>query len=154
MGVILDYIEQNNQVNVHCYKTRKLTLDDANYESITSENSDTDTIPMDTSGKIAEDDARRIHTVRISRHLIETTQPWFTFFLDGSRHTYKVDDISIFFLCQQPVFFKIFNLIFDKHRRYAEVVRNLTDGFRLVIAWDQNGNPVHVTPSFQVAGKK
>ena len=95
MGAILDYIENNNQVNVHCYKTRKLTLDDADYESITSENSDTDTIPMDTSGRIAEDDTRRVHTVRISRHLIETMQPWFTYFLDGSRHTYKVDDISI-----------------------------------------------------------
>lgn len=95
MGAILDYIEQHNEGNFRCYKTRKLSLDDADVESITSENSDTDIIPMDTSGKIAEDDTRRQHTVTISRRMIENTPPWFTYFLDGSRHTYKVDDISI-----------------------------------------------------------
>lgn len=95
MGVILSYIEQNNEGNFRCYKTRKVSLDEVDIDSVTSENSDTDTIPQDTSGRFAEDDTRRIPTVLISRHLIANTPPWFKFFLDGSRHTYKVDDISI-----------------------------------------------------------
>lgn len=95
MGRILEYIEQNNESGFHCYSTKKVTLDDSTYETITSENSDQDTIPIDKSGKIAESDTRRLNTVKISDSLILNTPPYFKFFLDGSRHTYKVDDIAI-----------------------------------------------------------
>lgn len=95
MGRILEYIEQNNESGFHCYSTKKVTLDDSTYETITSENSDQDTIPIDTSGKIAESDTRRLNTIKISDSLILNTPPYFKYFLDGSRHTYKVDDIAI-----------------------------------------------------------
>lgn len=43
----------------------------------------------------AETDQTRKQTVRITGTLIENTPPIFRYFLDGSRHTYKVDDIAI-----------------------------------------------------------
>lgn len=95
MARILEYIEKHNEGNIHCYRTKKLSLDDSNYDTISSENSDTDTIPLDTTGKFAEDDTRRVNTVKISKRLIQTISPYFKYFLDGSRHTYKVDDIAI-----------------------------------------------------------
>lgn len=95
MGLILDYIDNNNESGFHCYKTRKVSLDEVDVDSVTSENSDTDTIPVDTSGKIAEDNQKRINVVDISKTLIDNTPPYFKYFLDGSRHTYKVDDIAI-----------------------------------------------------------
>lgn len=70
-------------------------MDDNNNDPISSENSDTDTVPVDTTGKFAEDDARRVNTIRIPNSLIANTPPYFKYFLDGSRHTYKVDDIAI-----------------------------------------------------------
>lgn len=95
MGHILEYIDNNNESGFHCYKTRKISLDEIDIDAVSSENSDTDTIPVDTSGKIAEDNQKRVNTIEISRTLIENTPPYFKFFLDGSRHTYKVDDIAI-----------------------------------------------------------
>lgn len=95
MSRILEYIEQNNESGFHCYSTKKVTLDDGTQETVTSENSDQDTIPIDTSGKIAESDTRRLNTIKISDSLILNTPPYFKYFLDGSRRTYKVDDIAI-----------------------------------------------------------
>ena len=43
----------------------------------------------------AESDDRRVSTVQISDDLIESRHPIFSFFLDGSRHVYKIDDIAI-----------------------------------------------------------
>lgn len=46
--------------------------------------------------QIAESNKARVHTVNISPKLIHTCiTPIFSFFLDGSRHTYKIDDIAI-----------------------------------------------------------
>ena len=95
MGYILEYIDNNNESGFHCYKTRKVSLDEIDVDAVSSENSDTDTIPVDTSGKIAEDNQKRINTIDIPKTLIENTPPYFKYFLDGSRHTYKVDDIAI-----------------------------------------------------------
>ena len=95
MGQILKYIEENNEGNFHCYRTKKFSLDDNNVDTISSENSDHDTIPNDTTGKIAETNAKRVDSILISKTLIENTPPYFKYFLDGSRHTYKVDDIAI-----------------------------------------------------------
>jgi hypothetical protein len=95
MGHILRYIENNNENNFHCYSTKKLSLDDSVQETVTSENSDQDTIPLDKTGIFAEDDARRFDKFKISEKLIQSTPPYFKYFLDGSRHTYKVDDIAI-----------------------------------------------------------
>lgn len=95
MGTILQYIDSHNEGNFKCYSTKKTSLDDNNTDTISAENSDTDTTPMDTKGKFAEDDGRLVNTVKIHNSLIINTPPYFKYFLDGSRHTYKVDDIAI-----------------------------------------------------------
>lgn len=95
MGTILEYINSHNESGFKCYSTKKTSLDDNNNDTISSENSDTDTVPIDTKGKFAEDDGRLINTVKIHNSLIINTPPYFRYFLDGSRHTYKVDDIAI-----------------------------------------------------------
>lgn len=77
MGEILKYIEDHNEGGFHCYRTKKTSLDDNNIDTISSENSDTDTIPIDTKGKFAEDDGRLINTVKIPNLLIINTPPLF-----------------------------------------------------------------------------
>lgn len=64
MGTILEYINSNNEGNFKCYSTKKTSLDDNNNDTISSENSDTDTVPVDTKGKFAEDDGRLINSVK------------------------------------------------------------------------------------------
>ena len=95
MGIILEYINSHNESGFHCFSTKKTFLDTESHDTIVSENSDTDIIPIDTTGKIAESDQRRIKTKTISNSLIINTHPYFKYFLDGTRHTYKVDDIAI-----------------------------------------------------------
>lgn len=95
MGTILSYINTHNEGDFKCYSTKKTSLDDNNIDTISAENSDQDTAPLDTKGTYAEDDTRKINTVKISNSLIISTPPYFKYFLDGSRHTYKVDDIAI-----------------------------------------------------------
>ena len=75
MGTILNYIEEHNEGKFHCYSTKKTSLDDRDTDTISSENSDTDTIPLDTKGKFAEDDGRLINTVKIPNSLIISTPP-------------------------------------------------------------------------------
>jgi len=94
MGRILEYIQQSSNGKFQCYKTKKLSLD----------NNDIDTFAYDdkarsqtTSSKIAETDRSRIGTVSLRQFIKKNNFPpaLFSFFLDGSRHTYKVDDIGI-----------------------------------------------------------
>ena len=73
MGTILEYINSNNEGNFKCYSTKKTSLDDNNIDTISSENSDTDTVPIDTKGKFAEDDRRLVNIVRIPNSLIINT---------------------------------------------------------------------------------
>ena len=94
MGKILEYIQKQGNGKFQCYKTKKISLD----------LSDNDTLDYDdkariqtTSSKIAETDRSRVGTVPL-KNLIKKdniSPPLFHFFLDGSRHTYKVDDIGI-----------------------------------------------------------
>lgn len=95
MGTILSYIDSHNEGKFKCYSTKKTSLDDNTTDTIYAENSDQDTAPLDTKGTYAEDDTRKVLTVKISNLLIINTPPYFKYFLDGSRHTYKVDDIAI-----------------------------------------------------------
>lgn len=92
MGKILEYIEQKGDGAYHCYRTKKISIDTANAEVL-----DYDDKPATTTktSKIAESDTSLVHTVAISRKLIENSRPIFSFFLDGSRHVYKVDDMAI-----------------------------------------------------------
>lgn len=95
MGAVLEYINAHNESGFKCYSTKKSSLDDNNTDTVSAENSDTDTIPVDTRGRFAEDDGRLVDTIKIPNSLIISTPPYFKYFLDGSRHTYKVDDIAI-----------------------------------------------------------
>ena len=81
MGRILEYINSHNESGFKCYSTKKMSLDDNSHDTISSENSDTDTIPVDTKGKFAEDDNRLINTVKIQSSLITNTPPYFKYFL-------------------------------------------------------------------------
>lgn len=75
MGKILEFIENNNESGFHCFSTKKTFLDTESHDTIISENSDTDVIPVDTTGEIAESDQRRIKTKQISNSLIINTPP-------------------------------------------------------------------------------
>lgn len=92
MGKVLDYIQSQSAGKYQCYSTKKYSLDDDAYDNLSYDDKKSS---IDKRGVFAEDDNSRIHTVQISDMLIKNTQPIFSFFLDGSRHTYKVDDIGI-----------------------------------------------------------
>lgn len=92
MGRILDYIEKAGDGSYHCYKTQKLVLDTTNYDVLTYEDKPASST---RSSVIAESDMRRVPSVRISDSLIKNAYPIFSYFLDGSRHIYKVDDILV-----------------------------------------------------------
>lgn len=92
MGKILDYIQDSGKGKYYCYKTKKIALDNDNSDTLTY---DDKPVLLTKSSQIAETDLSRIHTVRISDYFIRNSCPIFSFFLDGSRRTYKVDDIAI-----------------------------------------------------------
>ena len=77
MGSILQYIDSHNESGFRCYSTKKVSLDDNNVDTISSENSDTDTVPIDTTGKFAEDNIKISAVVRIPNYLISNTPPLF-----------------------------------------------------------------------------
>ena len=77
MGTILEYIDSHNEGGFKCYSTKKTSLDDNNTDTISSENSDTDTIPIDIRGQFAEDDGRLFSAVKIRNSLIISTPPIF-----------------------------------------------------------------------------
>lgn len=93
MGRIIDFIQKEGQGKYLCYKTRKMSLDTDSNDTLTYD----DKPSMQIFGsQIAESDKVRVHTVDIPQKLINTCNtPIFNFFLDGSRHTYKIDDIAI-----------------------------------------------------------
>lgn len=80
MGTILQYIDSHNEGGFKCYSTKKSSLDDHNVDTITAENSDTDTTPMDKKGVFAEDDNRIVNTIRIPNSLIINTPPILSIF--------------------------------------------------------------------------
>ncbi len=92
MDGILEFIEQKGEGNYHCYRTNKVSLDSPDSEIL---NYDDKKVVTNNMSSIAESDLSRRPTVEIDRMLIERSRPIFTFFLDGSRHVYKVDDIGI-----------------------------------------------------------
>lgn len=92
MGRILDYIEKSGKGKYICYKTRKLSLDHNVSDTLAY---DDKPISQFRKSVFAEKDHSRKQTVLIGQELIRKTPPIFRYFLDGSRRTYKVDDISI-----------------------------------------------------------
>lgn len=92
MTRILDFIENKGDGNYHCYKTNKISLDVPDSEIL---NYDDKKVVTNNMSSIAESDMTRTPVVKIDKKLIEFSRPIFSFFLDGSRHVYKVDDIGI-----------------------------------------------------------
>lgn len=92
MSRVIPFIQEAGEGRYTCFKTQKIALDTTVSDLITY---DDKTTSHSKKSSFAETDDRRVHTVRISDKLINTTRPIFTFFLDGSRHVYKIDDIAI-----------------------------------------------------------
>lgn len=92
MGKILEYIVKKGEGNYLCYKTNKVSLDNLDTDIL-----DYDDKPASTRNKsrIAESDLTLVPTVLIDKMLIDYSRPIFSYFLDGSRHVYKVDDMAI-----------------------------------------------------------
>ncbi|GAB6012454.1 hypothetical protein [Viscerimonas tarda] len=96
MGRILDYIQQSSNGKFQCYKTKKLSLDSNDNDTI-AYNYDDNPVVQTTKSVFAETDRSRQGTVSLRSMLSgnNAPSPIFRYFLDGSRHTYKVDDIAI-----------------------------------------------------------
>ncbi|MCD7935502.1 MAG: hypothetical protein LUG98_01435 [Tannerellaceae bacterium] len=92
MGRILEYIQKNGGSKYICYQTRKLSLEANDKDMLLY---DDKPISEAKAGVFAESDRKRMPVVRIPDALIRKTIPIFRYFLDGSRRTYKVDDIAI-----------------------------------------------------------
>lgn len=92
MGKILDFIVKKGDGNYICYKTNKVSLDVTDNDILSY---DDKPASSKSSSKIAESDLSRVHKVPINERLMEMSRPIFHFFLDGSRHVYKVDDMAI-----------------------------------------------------------
>lgn len=92
MGRILKFIEEKGEGKYLCYKTNKTRIEFSESDVL-----DYDDKPVSTrnTSLIAESNLQKVHTVRIPQMLIDCSRPIFTYFLDGSRHVYKVDDIAI-----------------------------------------------------------
>lgn len=93
MGTILKFIEKDGEGKYSCYKTKKLILDQNDQDTL-----DYDDKPAlnEKSGSFAETDLTRVDTVKIDDRVMKLAKtPLFSYFLDGSRHVYKVDDIAI-----------------------------------------------------------
>ncbi|MCM1502048.1 MAG: hypothetical protein NC115_05205 [Bacteroidales bacterium] len=89
---ILECIEKHGNGNYLLYKTKKVSLDATNNDTISY---DDKSVSRSTKSEFAETDKSRVKTVQIPMDLILHVAPIFSYILDGSRHIYKVDDISI-----------------------------------------------------------
>ena len=92
MGRITQFIQDSGEGRYTCFKTKKLSLDTTVSDTLTY---DDKTASKTKKGNFAETDDRRLHTIRIREFLLKVNNPIFSFFLDGSRHVYKIDDIAI-----------------------------------------------------------
>lgn len=92
MGHIIPFIQETGEGKYTCFKTQKISLDTTVSDILIY---DDKTVSHSKKSGFAESDDRRVHTVRISDKLINSTHPIFSYFLDGSRHVYKIDDIAI-----------------------------------------------------------
>ena len=92
LGRITQFIQDSGEGKYTCFKTKKLSLDTYVSDTITY---DDKSASKSKKSNFAETDDRRIHTIRIKENLLKVNNPIFSFFLDGSRHVYKIDDIAI-----------------------------------------------------------
>lgn len=92
---ILDFIEKDGEGKYSCYRTRKLVLDQNDQDTLDYTYDDKPVVAL-KGANIAESDLTRVETVAISQQMMKlASTPLFSYFLDGSRHVYKVDDIAV-----------------------------------------------------------
>ncbi len=89
---IIQFIQDSGEGRYTCFKTQKVALDTTVSDVLTY---DDKTSSRAKKSGFAESDDRRVHTVRIGDKLINSHRQIFSFFLDGSRRVYKIDDIAI-----------------------------------------------------------
>lgn len=89
---ISQYIQDSGEGKYTCFRTKKFSLDTTVTDELSYDDKKTSHAKK---SNFAESDDKRVHTVRIDEKLIHRTRPIFSFFLDGSRHVYKIDDIAI-----------------------------------------------------------
>ncbi len=85
---ILKYLEQTGNEYYKCYRTSKVCLDSESYSGFAYDDKEA------TSGngsKYAEQNSKDIITLKRDNEIGKI----FSYFLDGSRHVYKVDDMAI-----------------------------------------------------------
>lgn len=93
MGKVIETIFKEGQGKYVCYKTRKMSLDLQSNDTLSYDDKPSAQV---YGSQIAETDKSRRHTIEISNKLIQScTIPIFSFFLDGSRRAYKIDDMAI-----------------------------------------------------------
>lgn len=98
MGKILEFINDNNDNGLRCYETKKLALDGPDGSVLYNEIDDTEEEIADYKAKIAETDKGASSYVKIPDEYLEKQdydEPLFKYFLDGTRHVYKVGDLPI-----------------------------------------------------------
>lgn len=98
MGSIVNFIN-NNDVNKNgykCYDTKKVSLDNPNTSVLYNEIDEVDTTESETFSKFAETDDSPVDTIKIPQeYLNEDEDALFQYFLDGSRHIFKIADMPI-----------------------------------------------------------
>ena len=92
MGKILDYIQNQGNGKYFCYKTKKFMIDTNSLDTFSYDDKN---IFLSSSSKIAETDLSKVHSILIPQNYILNCTPIFSYFLDGSRRVYKVDDIAV-----------------------------------------------------------
>lgn len=93
MGRIIDFIQTEGHGKYLCYKTKKTSLESDRTETVVYDDKPSNQL---YGSQIAESNTSRVHSVMISERLINAcNNPIFSFFLDGSRQVYKIDDIAI-----------------------------------------------------------
>ena len=93
MDKILQCLEDLGEGKYVCYKTRKVSLDINDQDTL---DYDDKPVVQTHDSRFAESDQTRCKTVTIPTSTIQLCKtPLFAYFLDGSRHIYKVDDMAI-----------------------------------------------------------
>ena len=98
MGLVLDYIVNSSDGNVKSYESQKRYIDETESDTFGEFDDHSNDIPIkDKSLLFAEDNPSKDDQKEISLDTIRKkhNKSLFKYFLDGTRHVYKVGDIAI-----------------------------------------------------------
>lgn len=98
MGIILNYIERTSEGRVKAYDTQRRFLDDYDHDTFGEfDDHKNDFQPKDKATVYAESKPSKSDQIPISEKDINNRRnnSLFKFFMDGTRHVYKVGDIAI-----------------------------------------------------------